>query len=169
MIHRREIHACQLHEGHPDPGPSGSVELDECTRDADCTAKVFGFCGKVLDLHPRNSCFYGCIVDSDCAAGEICVCGMDPVPSLSSPAPFGTCRRADCTSDSDCLPGFHCATYDTTPACFSFAFSCQVPADDCGGNGDCDGQYCTIEAVAPAGGESAPRRCVEPTCALWLP
>ena len=166
MIHRAAIHACEVREDHPDPGPSGSFELDECTRDADCTASVFGFCGTILDLHPRNACFYGCSVDADCGAGEICVCGMDPVPSLSSPAPFGSCLRADCTSDADCLPGFHCATYDTTPACFSFAFSCQLPADACGGNGDCDGQYCTIEAAAAAG-ESTARRCVEPTCALW--
>jgi hypothetical protein len=166
MIHRAAIHACEEREDHPDPGPSGSYALDECTRDADCAASAFGFCEKILDLHPRNACFYGCRVDADCGAGEICVCGMDPVPSLASPAPFGSCLRADCTSDADCLPRFHCATYDTTPACFSFAFSCQVPADDCGGNGDCDGQYCTIEAAAPAG-ESTPRRCVEPTCALW--
>jgi hypothetical protein len=170
MIHRAAISQCVSVEEHPDPGPSGSLELDECTRDAECTTRAHGFCGQLDDIHPRNSCFYGCIVDADCGGGEICLCGVDPAAHLTSPAPVGTCVPADCTSDSDCLPGFHCALYDANPSCFSHAFSCQRLGDACGGDVDCDnGQVCTLGDGDPLGLENMLRSCAEPRCAVGRP
>ncbi len=80
-------------------------------------------------------CSTGCLEDTDCPAGTICVCGAD----------VGRCIEAECTSDADCTPGFHCADATTSLACGrSYKMTCQASADECVSDQDCGGMmpYC---------------------------
>ncbi|HEX2880560.1 MAG TPA: hypothetical protein VHO25_13600 [Polyangiaceae bacterium] len=80
----------------PRSGDVCTKEKAGCNTDAECTVRSHGFC----DTHgfdPKPcSCSYGCVRDSDCAAGEICRCD-DPV-GVCSPAPCMTsgCEKGVC-------------------------------------------------------------------------
>jgi hypothetical protein len=107
-----------------------------CTTDADCIEQPNGHCDP--DSFGAGGCYceYGCVQDSDCAAGQICVCG-DPV---------GYCSTASCSSDADCGGDALCATYITEPGCGGFAYACQTGADECSSDADCPADHqCTLE------------------------
>lgn len=124
----------------------------ECTQDSDCTAKPHGSCGSSGFEGPYCGCQYGCVQDSDCATGQVCVCG-DPV---------GRCVKASCASDADCADGALCATYITEPGCGGIAFACQSPDDECGGDGDCpSNSQCTLVGDH--------RECRKIECAIGRP
>jgi hypothetical protein len=97
-----------------------------CTSNAECDAGAYGSC--VLNGY-LCACNYGCVRDSDCASGEICVCG----------APVGTCTSASCNAGT-CAQGAECASYSLQfcPGCIE-GFACQTAADECFGDSDCNG------------------------------
>ena len=97
-----------------------------CSQDSDCTEQPNGWCSSG-DFDGGCYCNYGCTQDSDCGADSICLCD----------SPVGRCVKASCKSDADCGEGALCATYITEPGCGGFAFACQSPLDECGGDGDC--------------------------------
>lgn len=102
--------------------PEDRVEVivDECARDADCTAQPHGYCGTpIFDF--ATMCEYGCVKDSDCGEGQLCMCD-DPV---------GYCVLAECTVDDDCPVNSTCAQYWPTPGCPPNGFACQSPRDEC--------------------------------------
>jgi hypothetical protein len=84
-----------------------------CARDEGCTSQPNGYCSGCY-------CYYGCLRDSDCGSGSICVCDN----------PVGRCRVSSCSSGGTCLPGCDCVSP------FS-GFSCQTPADTCISSLDC--------------------------------
>jgi hypothetical protein len=97
----------------------------------------------------------GCIKDSDCGTGKICVCGQ---PSM--------CADATCTSDADCGAGFVCRGYSTSQCegpgvVLPNGFACQTTGDACLTHQQCkDGKRC--------GGDSGTFQCdvgpVNPGC-----
>lgn len=145
LVHRPAVVACepQPHEvvvAAEDPEPV-------CTADTDCTEQPYGYCDNVGvgGLAAQMGCLYGCLTDQDCGEGAVCVCGV----------PYGECRSAECTSDSDCAGDTLCAEVDRTePVCGRLtAFTCQTPEDECATSSDCwvnrnDAQiyYCSIES-----------------------
>lgn len=143
-IHRTKIGECP--SKLPRPGGGGGVAgAGQCVTDADCTAMPHGYCAAGVQL-PGAFCSYGCVKDSECGAGNICVCG-DPV---------GRCAVADCVSDAECGDGFRCQSYDSSRGCGSLRFACQTPKDACGGDADCVGGLCGVDGTgsfmcAPAG------------------
>ena len=58
---------------------------------------------------------------------QICVCGN----------PVGHCETATCSVDSQCGPGFVCASYVPNPGCPGESFACQSPVDQCATDADC--------------------------------
>jgi hypothetical protein len=87
----------------------------ECVQDSDCTAREHGHCE---EGQGGPSCAYGCQVDAECAAHQLCLCG----------SPVGECVTAVCRSDAECGPGLLCASMTE---CYSTSFSCQQPEDEC--------------------------------------
>jgi hypothetical protein len=123
--HRPEIKSCiSLLPREPEGEPG--EEEDQCTSDADCTERPYGYCERGNEPLPFRYCAYGCIEDSDCAQGQICVCGSF----------IGECRPASCKSDADCDDGALCASY-VNVSCFGSGFACQHPADECMSGKDC--------------------------------
>lgn len=96
-----------------------------------------------------ESCVFQCLADSQCPANDGCDC-----PGGSPP----TCVPIGCSDNSDCLPGFDCASYSF--GCGSFGYACQLPNDECITAADCsDGSEC---AYTEAG-----RKCGKaPDCLL---
>lgn len=140
--HRTAAKACPWKEERGDfvLPPSPFPDLDECTRDSQCTAGPYGAClgpGGNAGIPNRhwNSCHYGCETDVHCGPEAICVCG--PL--------VGTCISATCRSDADCEPGLLCASYLADPGCDFPAFACQTRDDQCVAASDCTGEErCTV-------------------------
>ena len=132
-------------------GGGGKDAGMECGDDSDCTAKPNGICRASTGGAFFCGCAYGCVRDSDCAAGQLCECG-DPV---------GFCVTTKCTDDTKCAAPSLCAS---VPAGFGgcggegTAYLCQTSADRCDVASDCpmkDGgqpQICGYDADAGARG-----------------
>jgi hypothetical protein len=128
----------------------------QCGQDSDCSAAPYGYCEWLVGQTYGTFCQYGCTVDADCAAGQVCLCG-DPV---------GTCSNARCSTDAECGPGQLCADYIERPACGGTAFACQTPSDECAAQSDCPQyEYCTLDR----GGEGERRVCTPPGCSIGRP
>jgi hypothetical protein len=120
------------------PRADGSVP---CSQDPTiCGSYQYGFCnGAFLGGEaPVPTCESGCIVDSDCGMGAICLCGNAQSPT------GGSCRRSDCITDADCDYGF-CADY--SEVCGEGGFACHTADDECMTNSDCMGGACSFDSA----------------------
>jgi hypothetical protein len=129
-IHRPSVEQCA--SSLPRPVTKIAAPVDgQCASDADCVDMPHGYCttgGQV----PGTVCAYGCVKDSECGPGSICVCG-DPV---------GHCVGSTCTSDAECGAGLRCQSYDSSHGCAIDRFACQTPQDTCSSDADCMGGFC---------------------------
>jgi hypothetical protein len=169
MVHRRELGSCssslpradrllQQNLGYP-PGVDAGISF-ECSSDSDCTQAEYGHCEWGQG---GPYCDYGCIVDADCSAGYVCLCG----PSI------GQCVFAECGTDADCGPSSLCGSYEYNPDCGGTRFACQVPEDRCAGDLDC-GEFtlCTRELDYSSNGEPVEakfRSCSSGGCVIGRP
>jgi hypothetical protein len=153
IVHRTEPGQCENKLTGSGTVQPISAQLDECTKDSQCTKQPMGYCAASVGglIEPHNACFYGCQKDSDCDASLVCLCGSS----------IGTCvRSSGCASDQDCSGGSLCTTYDTCPGVPVTDFACQKPADQCTTDADCTGtptQFCAI-------GNGDHRECVPGQC-----
>ncbi len=139
-VRRRAVIVCPTA-----PLPPSSCMLDAssvpafCQSNGDCDAGLFGVCN-AAQFGEGCNCTYGCTRDSDCASGQICLCG-DPV---------GRCIGASCNAGT-CGAGMECATYSLQycPGCTE-GFACQTAADTCFSNSDCGDGACSIDPVTMA-------------------
>jgi hypothetical protein len=107
----------------------GSTSGTGCHSDLDCANDPLGHCELwAPDAGEVESCvcLHGCKVDSDCASGQVCMCG-DPV---------GQCQPASCTSGASCTGGCDCISSTQGENCGP-QFDCQTPRDQCSGWADC--------------------------------
>ncbi len=151
-VQRPKVAECPSSIPRPDVVPNPTM-LDTCTKDADCTDQPFGYCLQAPPGAAGAFCQYGCVKDSDCGSGQICLCG-DPV---------GRCAVATCTFDGDCEPGYGCQSYDGSRGCDVLQFACQTPQDTCGGVNDCAG------TADLCGVESGGFTCLQAGCAIGRP
>jgi hypothetical protein len=103
-----------------------------CQSNADCTdAGPNAECVQSGSIAGYCECRAGCVSDSDCKTGEVCLCGD----------PLGGCVPASCTSDGQCGAGLLCALTPNDPsgACGVgvATFACQTPEDTCLIDEDC--------------------------------
>lgn len=166
MLHRATIGTCPSSLPRPDPvsippGYAGSADAGvgaypaqlSCRQDSDCTAKAYGHCDWLHGQVSGSYCNYGCVVDADCGAGQVCVCG----------SPVGQCAPALCATDADCA-GQLCGDYVSSPGCGGMAFACQTETDECAAGSDCtEHPYCTLDASRGS------RVCSEAVCAIGRP
>ncbi|HVU01169.1 MAG TPA: ferritin-like domain-containing protein [Polyangiaceae bacterium] len=151
-VHRPQTARCWEHID-PEAGPQipdlpdGSVSVG-CTYNKDCAEQPHGYCG--ANYMPWGgpgpatyACAYGCVDDSECGAGQICLCGE----------PVGRCVEARCHVDGDCDNGYSCEEHYVPSGCGSApVFSCGplcVTNEDCppysnycGADGNCLGPVC---------------------------
>jgi hypothetical protein len=129
-IHRPRVEECA--SSLPRPVAKIAAPVDgQCASDADCLDMPHGYCTTDVQ-QPGTVCAYGCVKDSECGPGSICVCG-DPV---------GYCVGSTCTSDAECGAGLLCQSYDSSRGCGVERFACQTPQDTCSKGADCVGGFC---------------------------
>lgn len=132
-VRRREKKTCP--EAMPRANPCSATQMN-CTADTDCAAQAHGFCSYSQGGGGAPSscnCAYGCADDSECPAGQLCLCG-DPV---------GRCVPATCSTGADCGPGFDCIS--PVGQCYSSTLTCQTAKDECSSAEDCAlGEYCGV-------------------------
>jgi hypothetical protein len=140
QLQRRAIVDCPNLIAQTAPLCTNDAASTNCHVDQDCTGMPFGTC---RDSPSAVGCYcdYGCIRDSDCTPGNICVCG-DPI---------GHCEIAYCNAGT-CAGGFACAEYNDH---CRFAFACQSAADRCESGGDCDAGVCRL-GLDGGGSQCAP-------------
>ena len=132
---RAEAEEC---DDYRDPGVSydsdGDGEVDDpsfqqvnCTSDAECVEGRNGRC----ESDPSGTelfCSYDeCLVDEDCTAGSVCVCGGDQGRN--------DCVPSTCTVDDDCERGSRCVQDNFD--CHTGGFHCMSPDADCIRDDDC--------------------------------
>lgn len=149
-IHRPSIQECESSLPRAGTQKIAPPADGQCATDADCADMPHGYCAPGVQL-PGNVCHHGCVKDSECGAGNICVCG-DPV---------GHCAGSTCASDAECGRGLRCQSYDSSHGCGIERFACQTPDDTCSSDADCNGGYCDA-----ASGSFA---CVMGGCAIGRP
>jgi hypothetical protein len=100
-----------------------------------CSRFEFGYCFEEFD--DDGLCVSGCTVDEDCGEGAICECGHPESPS------GGVCvPTTGCQTDADCDGGTLCASF---AGCGAYGFACFSETDECHGEADCGGAFCTLE------------------------
>lgn len=139
----------------PPPGDAGVA--GQCDEDADCTEQAHGYCNTVEGGLPGGFCNYGCVSDSECAAGMICDCR----------SPVGQCVVAECVTDADCACDATCMRVSWDDGCgLNVQYKCQTPEDACVAPASCpgEGMLCRLDGVSlhtQCGGG--------PTCAIGRP
>jgi hypothetical protein len=133
-MHRARVEACPSSLPRAESGAAGGGPLDQvtCNEDADCTDHPYGFCESYYGANfAVRECTYGCVVDADCRANEICVCG----------SPVGRCAPSNCVDDGDCGKGHLCAASppfgDVCSGVVAYEFACQTDEDVCIAGDDC--------------------------------
>jgi hypothetical protein len=127
--------------------------LVPCTQDSDCNERAYGHCELGGFDAGVTYCDYGCVIDSQCGAGQVCKCGI----------PVGKCVQAACTTDADCGSGLLCTAHDATLGCGGIQMACQTWSDECRSDQDCGGRYCY-----PRSGLEG-RACVQGGCTIGRP
>jgi len=129
--------------GTPAPFPG-----DQCAYDDECADGLYGRCAVVQKyggtggLYSYKQCVYGCIDDTQCGTGQVCLCGPE----------IGTCVASTCAIDSEC-PGELCLVSKKPsvcgPAVVSYSLGCGVrpegfcrTPDDCSSGASCTGDMC---------------------------
>jgi hypothetical protein len=156
LVHRTEPGKCESKLPRAAAIAATKPDMDECTKDSECSAKPNGFCDVLqngfIPVQPHNICVYGCLQDADCSEGTVCLCG-DLI---------GHCETAPaCKSDKDCTGGTLCTQYDSCPGVPVHAFACQTTNDKCETDADCvenGKQFCSL-------GNDGQRDCVGVRCA----
>lgn len=144
-LHRLEPTSCDATIS----GPScqGDEESKFCESNADCTEGPYGRCIH-QDFYGNLgvsacSCSYGCALDSDCAADEVCVC-KDVVSAGSR----STCEKANCAKSEDC-PSGECGLSIYHDGCSqNLDLACRADSDACRLSPDCSGDYAECEATS---------------------
>jgi hypothetical protein len=98
LLVRRKVQACpsQL----PTRGClNKNKKAQSCGVDSECTQGKNGYCHR-RGLAPSCNCDYGCLTDSECGSGEICICSN----------PVGRCVKAHCDEKTACERGT-CSTF----------------------------------------------------------
>ena len=157
MLHRASAGQCDSILPRPEPtvippyAQVGEGTSLVCHADADCTEAPYGHCEAGLYV-PGTYCAYGCVQDSDCADGQVCLCGNGPV---------GACHAASCRVDSDCPGQSLCASYIGDNGCGWDQFACQSVQDECAVAADCPvTQGCVLDTSL-----SVQRRvCIDVAC-----
>ncbi|MBN1656699.1 MAG: hypothetical protein JXA30_23200 [Deltaproteobacteria bacterium] len=106
----------------------------------------------------REPCTHECESDSDCPAGNVCICeaGAPPDP-LDTPVTFGPnrCVQAECTGAADC-GGWACGMSSAITEWVGGVFFCQGPIkgffcrssiDECSSDLDCDSGKCYYDSI----------------------
>jgi hypothetical protein len=153
VLHRPSKQVCPNNTPRPGVMVTADGGPNFCTKDSDCTAKPYGYCMQNgVGADGFTICSYGCTQDSECPAGDICLCDE----------PVGQCVQASCTQDSECTGGM-CASYNPEPGCPSTSFACQTPRDTCLSDAECPNlQHCTLNA-------DKVRVCMMVQCAVGRP
>jgi hypothetical protein len=159
LVHRTAPGKCDSKLPHAEALQPIDPQLDECTKDTECTAKPNGYCAVFYpgftNTKRHNYCAYGCLTDADCGQGQACQCGSE----------IGECTSATtCKSDEDCQGGL-CLQFDSCPGVPAYDFACQTPSDQCATNTQCresdaGKQFCTVV------GNDNHRECDGVQCAI---
>lgn len=153
-VHRPRVEQCESSLPRPSARIIAPPGDGQCLSDADCTDMPHGYCTEGGQL-PGGFCAYGCVKDSECPSGNICVCG-DPV---------GHCVSSTCTSNADCGAGLRCQSYDPSHGCGMESFACQTPDDTCESDADCQ----DTGSLAYCDASSGAFTCVPGGCAIGRP
>ncbi|MEZ4307178.1 MAG: ferritin-like domain-containing protein [Polyangiaceae bacterium] len=137
-----------------------------CKSDADCTAAPNGKCAHVEytdfggGADTYCDCVYPCTDDSDCSAGQACICpGVVPTDR-----PWAQCSASECRTNDDCASG-ECGVSSYNDGCgWVTNLVCRDDTDICRVAADCeDGTEC----VAPYGDTTW--SCQGAGCAIGRP
>jgi hypothetical protein len=127
-------------------GCSFGIGPGMCSSDSACTMGTNGRCTTSYGGVPNCSCSYdSCQHDTDCPAGQLCVCHG----SLYNPG-GNTCMPGNCRVDADCN-GRACSPSIAPMGCGGIGgYYCHVAADECTNDSDCQPglNVCTFDANA---------------------
>jgi hypothetical protein len=108
-----------------------------CLEDSMCTSGSDGRCVETAGGALTCLCTYdACTKDTDCPAGQLCVCHDSAFTSGMG----NTCLMGNCRVDSDCGPNGFCSPSHGTSGCGGVTgYFCHTASDRCADDADCGG------------------------------
>lgn len=159
-VHRAGAQTCVASNPRPACSDPGGHNASTCTLDADCQDGPNPRC--VQDsgqVGPFCQCDYSCARDSDCKAGELCVCGEALGGDHHS-----MCVTALCQQDSACASGVCGVSVYHNGCSEERLLACRTEQDTCKRDADCgEGQACV------AHGPDRTWSCQGITCIIGRP
>lgn len=143
---------------------AGTEDYIGCVTDDECTDRPHGRCASTSyddfgGVSTQCGCVYPCADDSECSAGQVCVCG-GVVPGFNG----SFCAGAQCAGSSSCASG-ECGLSMYENGCGTdVELACRGAADACRVDAQCaDGTACVLD------GPNASWACLGTTCAIGRP
>lgn len=124
-LRRRAVVDCPFVQRPEQICPVGAEDAEPapgwCSKDSDCTSHPYGQCLSFPMGVGCGVCEYGCVRDSDCPQGQICVCGG----AFAGGGNAGQCSDTTCPGASTtCANGSDCAGAVLVLSC-TWTFSCE--------------------------------------------
>ncbi len=119
MQFRAEQKACPSTPDDTDPTANHVAPSSECRTNADCSKKPYGFCASESRDNSapphQHRCVYGCVVDSDCEQGAVCVCDAGCGSCAANLCPASGCAESELCSTCATVPNhpLRCHTKDS--------------------------------------------------------
>jgi hypothetical protein len=162
-VHRAAKMACD--PAVTDAACGGTEDYKDCLVDSDCNAGPHGKCVSYdYEWDPSSycGCVYPCVDDSDCGAGNVCVCDGAAEDDVG----MARCAQAQCTVGSDC-PSGECGVSSYYDGCgYNVGLACRAPGDACRTDSECVQQGFS-DCALPYG--SGDWMCTFQDCAIGRP
>jgi hypothetical protein len=135
MYHRPDDSQCTTPRGAGNCTSTATGPAFTCSSDGQCAdGGINGRCTASGGGPAGCTCTYdGCQTDSDCGAGQLCVCH-------GSAYSYGgnACMPGNCRVDSDCGAGGYCSpAHGTTNCGYVSGYYCHTARDFCTNDSDC--------------------------------
>jgi hypothetical protein len=139
-----------------------------CDTHANCTDRPHGFCMSGRGMRGEYcGCVYPCLNDSECGAGQACIC-----PELREDGggqPAAECAPAECKVNSDCPSGECGATVHFNGCHNELSLHCRDAGDACRSDAGCTADHQTDCAALSRGDEPISFQCAGYSCVIGRP
>jgi hypothetical protein len=150
------------------PACRGTEADRSCDTHANCTDRPHGFCMSGSGMRGEYcGCVYPCLNDSECGAGQACMCPQ--LGENGSGPPAAECAPAECKVNADCPSGECGATVHFNGCHHDLSLHCREAGDACRSDAGCTADHQTDCAALERGDSPISFQCAGYSCVIGRP